>query len=324
MNILEIVNSVENDLKHFETDFADTLRSEIPLAEQVIRYIASKKGKRLRPMLVFLAARLHGDVTLKTMQASIVVEMLHTATLVHDDVVDDSTLRRGSPTVNNIWDNKISVLVGDFLFSKTLTSMLDIQDLTASSIFSEAAKLITEGELLQLGLDHGAGIDEPTYLNLISKKTASLFSASCQLGVLSVSQNPDDLQRMKDFGHQLGMAFQIKDDLLDYMGTEAKLGKPTGNDVRENKMTLPLIYSLAQTPDKSKKRILAVLEKDKKTERDIQYVVSFVREAGGVDYSYAAAQQYARSAALSLDAYPDTIYKNNLANLVDFTLQREN
>lgn len=324
MNIHEIASPVLNDLEQFETDFARSLHSDIPLAEQVVRYIADKKGKRIRPMLVFLTARLHGDATPKTMQSSIVIEMLHTATLVHDDVVDDSTLRRGSPTVNNIWDNKISVLVGDFLFSKTLTSMLDIQDFTALSIFSETTKQITEGELLQIEMDHDYNMDEPTYLNLIAKKTASLFSASCQLGILSVSQNSADRQKMKDFGHHLGMAFQIKDDLLDYTGTELLLGKPTGNDIRENKITLPLIYSLSQTPAKSKKRIISLLQKKKKTDDDIQSVVAFVRDAGGVDYSFATAQKYARSAGMSLSTYPDSIYKSNLANLVDFTVHREN
>ena len=323
MNIQDIANPVQDDLVQFESALMNTLHSDIPLAEQVIRYIANKQGKRLRPILVFLTARLHGGTTLKTLQSSIVIEMLHTATLVHDDVVDDSSLRRGSPTVNNIWDNKISVLVGDFLFSKTLTSMLNIHDFQALSIFSETARQITEGELLQIEMDHDFEMDESTYFDLISKKTASLFSASCQLGVLSVKEDERDRHIMRDFGHHLGMAFQIKDDLLDYTGTESTLGKPTGNDIRENKITLPLIHALSQAREDIKKQVMEILHKDDKKDSDIRSVVSFVQRSKGVEYALGIARKYARDALALLSSYPSTDYKDSLTRLVDFTVDRD-
>jgi len=324
VNIEEIFAPVKNELEQFEIKFNNALHSDVPLADQVVRYISKRRGKRLRPVLVFLSGKLHGEVTPKTMNASIVIELLHTATLVHDDVVDNSDLRRGSPTVNNLWDNKISVLVGDLLFSRTLTAMLELYDLEALAILSDAAKLVTEGELLQIELDHDFEMDEGTYFDLISKKTAALFEASCELGALSIKNDSESRLRMKKFGKNLGIAFQIKDDLLDYIGSSTKIGKPTGNDIRENKVTLPLIYALANAKASDRQRILDIMDQEDRNDEEINQIINFVKERGGVDYSFAIAKSYAEKAQNILNAYPESEIRTTLKNLVDFAVNREN
>jgi len=309
-------------MREFEPAFEQVLHSDISLAEQVIRYVAGRKGKRLRPLLVFLSARLHGGTTPKTLQASVIVELLHTATLIHDDVVDESTLRRGSPTVNHLWNNKISVLIGDFLFSRTLTALVGFKDHEALAIISDAANRITEGELIQIEHDHDYEMGEDIYFDLVSKKTAALFSASCSLGAWSVAGEHDARQKMELFGENLGIAFQIKDDLLDYVGETAKLGKPTGNDIRENKVTLPLIHALARAENSRRKTILDLLESGV-DEASIQKVVSFVNEHGGVDYSTRIAKEYSDKACAILQTYPESETKTSLKKLVEFAINRE-
>lgn len=324
MSIDQIIAPVQSELDEFENVFSDLLHSEVELAEQVVQYISTKRGKRIRPLLVFLAAKLHGTSNAKTMSASLVVEMLHTATLIHDDVVDDSSLRRGVPTINEVWNNKISVLVGDFLFSKTLTTLLDIRDYDALEIFSSAAKLITEGELLQIAHSEDFELSETLYFDLISKKTAALFKASCELGALTTIGNGTAKELMGEFGQNLGIAFQIKDDLLDYVGSESTLGKPTGNDIRENKVTLPLIYALKKSPINQRKEMLLLLENSVENENKIDKIIDFVQDAGGVEYSTQKAAEYGSKASKILDQYNGSIIKNHLKDLVDFTINRDN
>ncbi len=309
-------------MHEFESAFEQVLHSNISLAEQVIRYIAGRKGKRLRPLLVFLSARLHGQTTAKTMEAGVIVELLHTATLIHDDVVDESTLRRGSPTVNHLWNNKISVLIGDFLFSRTLTALVGLQDPEALAIISEAANRITEGELIQIDHDHDYEMGENVYFDLVSKKTAALFSAACALGAWSVADGFESQSKMRLFGENLGIAFQIKDDLLDYVGETAKLGKPTGNDIRENKVTLPLIHALARAGNSRRQEILRLLESGV-DEDGIRKVVAFVNDFGGVDYSTRTAKEYGEKACAILQTYPASETKTCLNTLVEFAINRE-
>jgi octaprenyl-diphosphate synthase len=265
-----------------------------------------------------------GPINSRTLSAGMVVELLHTATLVHDDVVDNSDLRRGAATVNNMWTNKISVLVGDFLFSRTLITILDLRDQNALEIFSNAAKEITEGELLQIERSHDYEIDEEIYFDLITRKTASLFAASCELGALTVNGNLASREKMREFGRNLGIAFQIKDDLLDYVGNEQKLGKPSGNDVRENKVTLPLIYTLKHATPEQKEWILSVFGNDQPRENQIHQIIQLVNFIGGVEYSSAIARKYAMQAIEILNEFPDSIFKSSLKFLVEFTLTREN
>ncbi len=323
MDIDTIVRPVEENLAQFEKNFTKLLHSNVPMAEQVVQYIAGRRGKRLRPLTVFLAARLHGDINDQTMKMCYVVELLHTATLVHDDVVDNSNERRGSPTVNHLWDNKISVLVGDFLFSKTLTTLLEIKNHTALDIFSQTTKLITEGELLQIERAEDWRIDEDTYFDLILKKTASLFSASCRLGALSVGSDQQLQERINKVGEYFGMAFQIRDDILDYTGDEKVLGKPVGNDIRENKVTLPLIYALKNASPEKNAAMVQLLEKKHINKNDIHSLVSFVKEEGGVDYSMRLVHSYVKKALTLLDDYSPSLPKQSFIDLIEFTLDRQ-
>ena len=251
------------------------------------------------------------------------VELFHTATLVHDDVVDESNLRRGSRTVNDIWDNKISILIGDLLFSKTLASIVDLQDTRAIAILSAAAELITEGELLQIAFASKSPIREDDYFDLISKKTAALFSASCQLGVLSVREDDPALSRMKKFGHSYGIAFQIMDDLLDYLGDQSKLGKPTGNDLRDGKITLPLIHALENADSGEKEHILEMMERGVETNDQIEHIINFAVAQGGVDYAKELVKDYTNKALNYLDESPDSDAKRSLVELVHYSINRD-
>lgn len=318
-----ILQPVRSDLEQFEHHFDRLLHSDIPLADQVVQYIARYRGKRLRPILTFLCARLHGKANSTTLQSGIVVELLHTATLVHDDVVDDSDRRRGMPTVNNMWNNKISVLVGDYLFSKTLTALVELQDSEALTIFSQTAQEITEGELLQIERANDFDLAQQTYFELIEKKTASLFCASCELGTLSVDGLPENRRRMREFGKSLGLAFQIQDDVLDYIGDRDKLGKPTGNDIRENKITLPLIHAFSRAEEGEKQSILDLFRSGKITDIEVERVVDFARRLGGVDYARRVAADFAQSAKRLLQAYPPSDNRETLERLVDFAILRE-
>ena len=323
MELVEIAEPVREYFDNFEREFERKFQSKVPLVDQVVAYLSKKRGKRLRPLLVFLTAALHGNLTKRTMSAGLVVEMFHTATLVHDDVVDESKLRRGSRTVNDIWDNKVSILIGDLLFSKTLSSIVDLQDTHAVAILSAAAERITEGELLQIAFAGESGLTEDDYFDLISKKTAALFSASCQLGALTVGQNGKAVEQMNDFGEFYGIAFQITDDLLDYTGDEQKLGKPTGNDLREGKITLPLIYALDHAPVKERNRVNEMMQRGIQTMEEIEYIVQFAKAQGGVDYSIDLVRQYADKALAVLDAYSDTLAKQSLMTLVDYSVKRD-
>ncbi|HPG41172.1 MAG TPA: polyprenyl synthetase family protein [bacterium] len=323
MDIKAITAPVDIQLAEFENAFNKGLHSNIPLAEKVIRYVADKKGKRLRPLLVFLTAQMHGGTNEQTLASSLVIELLHTATLIHDDVVDDSDLRRGSPTINNLWNSKISILIGDYLFSKTLSSMVNMKNLEAIAIVSAAANKITEGELLQMDKSYLEGLNEAVYFDLISKKTASLFSASCQLGALSVTDEIIARKRMELFGENLGIAFQITDDLLDYTGDKKTLGKPTGNDIRENKITLPLLYALAKAEKKLQESILSKFGNGKKNDQDVDNIISFTCDYGGIDYSIQTVKTFADRAAHILTTYADSPAKNSLQDLVTFTISRD-
>ncbi len=323
MNITEIAEPVKEYFDRFDSAFEAKFHSQVPLVDKVVHYISSKRGKKLRPLLVFLTAKLHGDLIEKTMSAALVVEMFHTATLVHDDVVDQSDLRRGSETVNNIWDNKISILIGDLLFSKTLSSIVDLEDTHAVAILSAAAERITEGELLQIAYTANSNVTENEYFDLIGKKTAALFSASCQMGALSIADEKTALDSMYGFGENYGIAFQIMDDLLDYLGDESKLGKPTGNDLREGKITLPLIFALNNAPENARDDILRIIDRGIETESEISSIVDFAQSHGGVDYSQNLVESYTKKSLDYLSAYSDSTAKTSLIQLVNYSTNRD-
>lgn len=330
MSLKEICAPIKKDLETYEVEFRNLLKSNVFLIDKVIQYIIANKGKRLRPILVILTSRLHitngADLDSRNFKAAAIMELLHTATLVHDDVVDGSNQRRGLPSVNSIWKNKVSVLMGDYLFSKSLLAMLSLKSMQAYEIISETAERMAKGELLGVERSKDFWMEEEVYFKLIGDKTASLLAAACQLGAVSVSENPEDWLAMKSFGENLGIAFQIRDDLLDILGKEKKTGKPLGNDIRDNKVTLPLIHALRQAPKREARRIIRLLKRNakKRTNRpDIKEIIAFVETHGGIAYATETANNYIKQARNSLDRYPDTPYKKSLNELVTFITTRE-
>ncbi len=322
MEIAELAAPVRDYFDRFETEFENRFRASIPLADKVVGYLAAKKGKRLRPLMVFLCAALHGRLNSRTMSAAVVIELFHTATLVHDDVVDESDLRRGAPTVNGIWGNKISILIGDLLFSKTLAAIVELQDNEAVDVLAKTAERITEGELLQIAYARRPLLSEQNYLDLIGKKTAALFNASCRLGAMTAGGKDAELTAMADFGENYGLAFQIMDDLLDYSGDPSELGKPTGSDLREGKVTLPLIHALEHADESQRQQILQALNRGVQSDDEAQQIVRFAEDHGGFEYARDKARSYAEKALAVLESYPDSLSRRSLASLVGRSLDR--
>ena len=326
MILEEISAPIKEDLKVYEKEFMVLLKSNVLLIDKVVHYISTSKGKRLRPMLVILTSRLHdrngGLPDLRNMKAAAIMELLHVASLVHDDVVDRSNQRRGLPSVNRIWKNKVSVLMGDYLFSKALVAMLSMKSMRVYEIISETAERMTQGELLGIERSKDYWMEEEVYFRLISDKTASLIAAACQLGAVSASDDEDDIATMREFGENLGIAFQIRDDLLDILGKEKKTGKPLGNDIRDNKVTLPIIHALKQAEKKDARRIIRLIKKTAKR-HEIKEIITFVEDHGGIEYAMRRAKGHIDLAKKALERYPQNQYRASLEKLVDFITTRE-
>lgn len=324
VSIKEIYNPIKDDLVAYEREFKALLKSNVFLIDKVVQYVVSRKGKRLRPVLVILSSRLHDgtEMDVRKLKAAAIMELLHTATLIHDDVVDSSDQRRGLPSVNSIWKNKVTVLMGDFLFSKALLAMLSLKSMRAYQIISETAERMSQGELLGVERSKDYWMEEEVYFQYIADKTASLISAACQLGAVAVSENEEDIQAMKTFGENVGIAFQIRDDLLDIMGKEKKTGKPMGTDIRDNKITLPLLHALKQAKKSEARRVIRMM-KTQANKKQIHEIISFVEAHGGVEYAMEKANSYCDEAVSILDRYPDTPFKTSLIQLVDFIMIRE-
>jgi len=327
LTLKEIVAPVKEDLAEFEREFKALLKSEVFLIDQVVRYLAAQRGKRLRPILVLLISRLNGaPPSPKRLQAAAILELLHTATLVHDDVVDDADRRRGFPSINSIWKNKVSVLMGDYLFSKALLAMLHIGDMKAFSIISHTAERMSSGELLQLERRRDYWMEEEIYFRLIADKTAALISAACQLGSLAGELSEEEIARMGRFGEKAGIAFQLRDDLLDLLGEESQTGKSIGKDIRENQITLPLLYALKQASKEEAKSIIRLVRRGaswRARKSDFRRIVAFIETYGGIDYASAMAQRLAEEAVHLLEPFHASPYKSALTNLVHFVTARE-
>ncbi len=307
----------------FESKFKDSMKSSVPLLEKITNYIVKRKGKQLRPMFVFLSAQTVGTINESTYRAAALIELLHTATLVHDDVVDDSNERRGFFSVNALWKNKIAVLIGDFLLSKGLLLSLDNDDFHLLKIVSTAVKEMSEGELLQIEKARRLDISEDIYFEIIRQKTASLVAACCASGVASVIDDKKAIAKFKEFGTLTGMAFQIKDDLFDF-GSSEEIGKPTGIDIKEKKMTLPLIYSLNQSSWSEKRKIINII-KNHNTEADkVKIVIDFVIAKGGIKYAETVMHQYKDKALEVLKEFPESPSRNSLELLVNYSIERKN
>lgn len=323
MTVKEIKAPVAHEMEQFEQKFKSSMKSSVPLLDKITRYIVKRKGKQLRPMFVFLSAKVCGEVNESTYRAASLIELLHTATLVHDDVVDDSNERRGFFSVNALWKNKIAVLVGDFLLSRGLLLSVDNKDYHLLGIVSNAVREMSEGELLQIEKARKLDIEEPVYYDIIRKKTASLIASCCSCGAASVSSDAEVIERMKEFGEAVGIAFQIKDDLFDY-GDGSNIGKPTGIDIKEKKMTLPLIYALNNASFMEKRRIINIVKNNNNDPKKVAEVIDFVVKSGGIQYAEQRMNEYKDKALKILSAFAGSPSKTSLEELVNYTTQRKN
>lgn len=323
MSLNEIKAPVEKHIVEFEQQFRDSMKSKVPLLDKITRYIVKRKGKQIRPLFVFFTAELCGGITEKTYRAASLIELLHTATLVHDDVVDDSNERRGFFSLNALWKNKISVLVGDYLLSRGLLLSLDNDDFELLKIVSRSVKKMSEGELLQLEKARSMDIKEDIYFEIIEKKTASLIASCFECGASSAGADAPTREKLRQMGEYTGIAFQIKDDLLDY-STDNRTGKPSGGDIRERKMTLPLIYLLQQSGYLEKRRIINTVKNHGNDPEKVAGLIQKVTQAGGIAYAQKMMQQYLDKAFEILDTFPDSPWQKSLKELVQFTIDREN
>ncbi|HTS44807.1 MAG TPA: polyprenyl synthetase family protein [Puia sp.] len=312
---------LHEELKIFEKKFKEAVKSQAPLLDRIMRFIVNRKGKQLRPMFVLLSAKLCGQINESTYRAASLVELLHTATLVHDDVVDESLERRGFFSTYALWKTKVSVLVGDYLLAKGLLLSLDHSDFRILQLLSNAVRQMSEGELLQIEKSRFLNLSEEIYFEIIRNKTASLLASSCAAGAYSTSHDEMLTEKLARFGEKVGMAFQIKDDLFDY-GGEA-IGKPTGNDLKEKKLTLPIIYTL-NTVDKSTRReLIYIIKNQNKNAGKIKYVMDKVVEAGGIQYAAAKMNSYRDEALTILHEFSDNDVRGALEELVRFTTDRK-
>ena len=318
MNLAKSVIGAE--LEQFEIHFRDAVKSRVPLLDRIMHYIVKRKGKQLRPMFVLLSARLGGEINESSYRAASLVELLHTATLVHDDVVDEAMERRGFFSINALWKNKIAVLVGDYLLSKGLLLSLNNDDFKVLQILSDAVRLMSEGELLQLEKSRNLNLKEDVYYEIIKGKTASLLAAACAAGAYTTFKDDAAVQDMKRFGELVGMAFQIKDDLFDY-GT-LDVGKPTGNDIKEKKLTLPLIYTLNNCDAATRKKLIYIVKNENTDKDKVRFILDQVVQSGGIQYATDKMHAFKDEALSILHRFPQSAAKDALEELVRYTTDR--
>ena len=319
---MNFINDIIGDeLKLFEKKFAEAVKTETKSLDTIMKYIIKRKGKQMRPMFVFLSAKLHGEINESTYRAAALVELLHTATLVHDDVVDDSFERRGFFSINALWNKKIAVLVGDYLLSKGLLLATSNNEFSQLHILSEAVKQMSEGELLQLQKTRKLNLNEDIYFEIIRSKTASLLSSACAAGAYSTSNDDGITDKMKLFGEKAGIAFQIKDDLFDYGKDD--IGKPTGNDIKEKKLTLPLIYTLNKVSVPTKRKLIYIIKNENKDKLKVQFVIETVVETGGIKYASEKMNNYRDEALQILYSFPESPARKALEDLVRYTTDRK-
>jgi len=320
MTVKEIMAPVSDEMIHFETKFKSSMKSQVPLLDKISNYIIKRKGKQMRPLFIFLTAKMLGEPNEKTYDAATLVELLHTATLVHDDVVDDANERRGFFSVNALWKNKIAVLVGDFMLSKVLLLSIEKNNTKLLEVVATAVREMSEGELLQIEKARKLDITEEIYFEIIRKKTATLISTCCVGGAISVDRN-DYADKMHKFGELVGLAFQIKDDIFDY-GTPGKIGKPTGLDIRERKMTLPLIHVLSNAQPEVKKELINIVKNYNEDPKMVKKAVGIVIENGGIDYAHKKMMSLKNEAVELIKDIPDSASKKALIGLVEYTTNR--
>jgi len=314
------IQLIDQDLTKFEDYFSKAVKSNAPLLDRIMQYIVKRKGKQMRPMFVLLSAKLGGEITTTTYRAASLVELLHTATLVHDDVVDEAPERRGFFSINALWKNKIAVLVGDYLLSKGLLLSLANNDYRVLQILSEAVKLMSEGELLQIQKSRNLNLDENIYYEIIKGKTASLLSSACAAGASTTFKEENNIEKMQQFGEKVGMAFQIKDDLFDY--NSKNIGKPTGIDIKEKKLTLPLIFTLNRCDKSLKRKIIYIVKNENRNKEKVQFVIDAVKNSGGIEYAETKMLAFRDEALKILYEFEVSETRNALEDLVRFTTDR--
>ncbi len=322
ITLKSITEPIIDDMKVFQSELEDALRSEVRLINTIAKYILKHKGKHFRPILTILASRVCGNPTLNSFKAAAMIEMLHVATLIHDDVVDDATLRRRWPSVNRVWKNKLSVLMGDFILSKALINMINLKDFDALDVISKTAEDLSAGEILQIEKIFRRKMTEEIYFSMIYQKTASLMGTSCELGAITTSKSNDDRQAMKTYGDMLGMAFQIKDDLFDLLGSENETGKDHGTDVKKNMLTLPVIHSLESLQPSDAKRLNRMLKKRKKTNSILSELKHLVDIGEGFTYAKSKLDSFSNQALDAISTYIDSPYKKSLTDIIVFNAQR--
>lgn len=312
---------IGNELATFESKFANSVKGTNPLLDRILRFIIRRKGKQMRPMFVFLSAKIAGEIIEDTYRAASLIELLHTATLVHDDVVDNAAQRRNFFSINALWKNKIAVLVGDYLLSKGLLLSLEHGDYQILHITSRAVREMSEGELLQMEKARKLDIEESVYFEIIRSKTASLLSAACSAGAYSATQNIETAEYFRLFGEKAGIAFQIKDDLFDY-GQE-RIGKPTGIDIKEKKMTLPLIYTLQNVDKETRRKIIYIVKNQNTDKKKVNEVINIVKQTGGIEYAHQKMKAYQSEALAMLEKFPETHAKEAMKELVNYVIERD-
>lgn len=322
-HISEISQPVKSELDIFKKHFNESIRSKVGLVDLVARYIIRQKGKKVRPLLVLLSAKITGGISERSYRGAVLVELLHTATLVHDDVVDNANKRRNVWSINALFKNKVAVLMGDYLLSRGLMIAVDGKDYDFLGIITNTVKRMSEGELLQIQKTRKLDIDEETYFKVISEKTASLLETCCEIGAMSATENKEYHEAMRKFGQSIGMAFQIRDDILDYEGSSKMIGKPVGGDIKEKKITLPLIHSLENVSKKEATHIKKIIKNGSNKDK-IKEITEFVRNNGGINYALESAKQYSDKAKEALKVLPDSQSKIALKALVNFVIDRQN
>jgi octaprenyl-diphosphate synthase len=322
-NLKEISSPIQSELDRFNEIFKYSMRSNVGIVDLIARYIIRQKGKKIRPLLVLLSAKLAGGISERSYRGAVLVELLHTATLIHDDVVDNADKRRGMWSINALFKNKVAVLMGDYLLSRGLMIAVDGKDFDFLSTITNAVKRMSEGELLQIRKTRKLDIDEETYFKVISDKTASLIETCCSIGASSATENIEHIEALKNFGHSLGMSFQIRDDILDYEGSTRIIGKPVGGDIKEKKITLPLIYSLNKVSKGEAARIRKII-KNGNDKTKVNEIMQFVNDNDGIEYALSVSKNYTLKAHKTLELFPDSQAKQSLKALVDFVAERKN
>ena len=317
-----ITEPIFDDIRLFEKEFKNALRSEVRMINMIGKYILRHKGKHIRPILTILSSRLCGQPTLNSYKAAAMIELLHVATLIHDDVVDDANQRRGFPSINRMWKNKVAVLMGDFIFSKTLINMIGLKDFSALELIASTAEKLAAGEILQIEKSLTKSMNEKSYYDMIYQKTASLISTSCELGAITSSGKDKDREAMINYGTKLGMAFQVKDDLFDILGHEKDTGKDMGADVKKNLVTLPLIHAYDKASKVETIKLNRILSSKKKTRFDLDHLKEIVDKAGGFNYAKEKIVEFNEQALDALSPYPNSPYKQSMVDLIAFNMQR--